>query len=100
MPGREPEVQVRPPSPERAQPTSEEPPLKKRPTWKAETTVEPYANVSGSTSVRCWLVVLVNGSLLMRLSATLAEADRTATSPASVTTAATPELRERTIARH
>ena len=41
-PGRKPGVpQVAPPSPERAKPMSVEPPLKKRPTWNAPTTVLP-----------------------------------------------------------
>src|SRR5438093_13372465 len=52
----------------------EAPPLKKRPTWNADTMVEPAANVSGSTSVRCWLVALVYGSLLIRRMGTLAKA--------------------------
>ena len=64
IPVRKPLVNVLPPSVEVAKPISEAPPLKKRPTWKAETIVEPKAKVSGSTSVRCWLVELVNGSLL------------------------------------
>src|SRR5207302_11468876 len=51
--GRKPLVNVLPPSFEVAKPMSEAPPLKKRPTWKAETIVVPNANVSGSTSVRC-----------------------------------------------
>ena len=49
-------LNVLPPSVEVAKPISEEPPLKKRPTWKADTIVEPNAKVSGSTSVRCWLI--------------------------------------------
>jgi hypothetical protein len=36
---------------ETAKPVLVAPPLKKRPTWKAETIVWPKANVSGSTSV-------------------------------------------------
>src|SRR5438128_7469876 len=63
--GRKPLVQLLPPSVEVAKPMSEAPPLKKRPTWKVETKVEPEAKVSGSTSVACWLVLLVNGSLLI-----------------------------------
>src|SRR4051794_21073064 len=46
------------------------PPSKKRPTWKAPTTVLPKAKVSGSSSVACWLVVLVNGSELTLVNAT------------------------------
>ena len=75
-PGRNPLVgQVAPPSVEVAKPMSEPPPSKNRPTWNAVTTVEPLENVSGSTSVACWLVVFLNGSVLIRVSATLAEAD-------------------------
>src|SRR6266702_3305214 len=62
--GRKPEVQSFPPLVEVAKPMLEAPPLKKRPTWKAETMVEPETKVSGSTSVACWLVLLVYGSLL------------------------------------
>jgi hypothetical protein len=40
------------------------PPLEMRPTWNALTMVEPKANVSGSTSVACWLVALVKVSVL------------------------------------
>ena len=36
------------------------------------TIVEPNANVSGSTSVACWLEALVYGSALTRVSATFA----------------------------
>src|SRR5207247_2404789 len=74
-PGRKLDVsQLAPPLDERAQPMSEAPPLKKRPTWYVATTVEPEAKVSGSTSVACWLVGLVNGSALTRVSGTLAAA--------------------------
>src|SRR5690349_19242919 len=70
MPGRNPGAShVAPPSPERTTPTSVAPPLKKRPTWNAPTTVAPLANVSGSTSVACWLVGFVNGSELTWVSA-------------------------------
>src|SRR5436305_12002751 len=62
--GKKPAVQLLPPLVEVANPILEAPPLKKRPTWKAETMVEPKAKVSGSTSVLCWLSVLVYGSLL------------------------------------
>src|SRR5215211_5516035 len=68
MPGRKPFVQVPPPSADRAQPMLEDPPSKKRPTWKAETIVDPAAKVSGSTSVACWLVVFVYGSELSLVS--------------------------------
>src|SRR5215470_11259199 len=74
VPGRKPLVKLLPPLVEVAKPMSEAPPLKKRPTWKAETKVLPKAKVSGSTSVRCWLVLLVNGSLLSWMRVTLAKA--------------------------
>src|SRR5215472_16860495 len=77
MPGRKPGgPQVAPPSPERTKPISVAPPLKKRPTWKAPTTVllAGAAKVSGSTSVACWLVEFVNMSLLTSVSVTLASA--------------------------
>src|SRR5712692_8323064 len=74
VPGRKPLVQLLPPCVDEAKPMSEAPPLKKRPTWKVETIVEPKAKVSGSTSVRCWLVLLVNGSLLSWSRVTLAKA--------------------------
>jgi hypothetical protein len=38
--------------------------LKNRPIWKSDTIIEPADRVSGSTSVACWLSVLVNGSRL------------------------------------
>src|SRR5216684_2454680 len=64
VPGKKPFLKLFPPLLEVANPMSEAPPLKKRPTWKADTRVEPEAKVSGSTSVLCWLVLLVKGSLL------------------------------------
>src|SRR5712692_6129187 len=74
VPGRKPLVKLLPPLVDVAKPMSEAPPLKNLPTWKAETRVEPEAKVSGSTSVRCWLVLLVNGSLLSWSRVTLAKA--------------------------
>ena len=47
---------------------SEAPPSLNRPTWDEDTIVLPAVNVSGSSSVACWLVVLVNGSVLTRVS--------------------------------
>src|SRR4051795_11287223 len=89
MPGRKPGAShVAPPSPERAKPMSVAPPLKKRPTWNVATTVEPFANVSGSSSVACWLVELANGSELTRVSGTLALAVPTATSTKTTIAAA------------
>src|SRR4051794_18798368 len=89
-PGRKPDVHVAPPSVERDQPMSVPPPLKKRPTWKAETIVEPFENVSGSTSVACWLVVFWNGSALIFVTGTLAVA---AAGRASSTPAASAPMR-------
>ena len=57
--GRNPLVQVAPLSADVPQPMLAAPPPKTRPTWKAETMVLPATKVSGSTSVRCWLAVLV-----------------------------------------
>jgi hypothetical protein len=68
IPGRNPLFQELPPSPERAQPMFDAPPSKNRPTWNADTIVDPDAKVSGSTSVACWLVLLVYGSLLRLVS--------------------------------
>src|SRR5712692_1773690 len=76
MPGRKPWVQVAPLLVDVAHPIFELPPCEsgKRPTWKAETMVEPKEKVSGSTSVWCWLVLLVYGSLLIWTVGTLAKA--------------------------
>src|SRR6266849_6103965 len=51
---------------------SEAPPPKILPTWNAATMVEPNAKLSGSTSVACWLVELVNVSVLSLTSGTVA----------------------------
>src|ERR1700730_17937711 len=64
MRGRSALVHVVPASVEVAKPMSAPPPLEMRPTWNALTIVEPKANVSGSTSVACWLVALVKVSVL------------------------------------
>src|SRR2546423_3635350 len=74
IPGREPWIQLVPPSTEVAKPMSEEPPPNTRPTWNADTIVEPELNVSGSTSVRCWACASVNGSVLTEVSGTFAYA--------------------------
>src|SRR6478752_5317282 len=88
-PGRNPGApQVAPPFPERTKPISVDPPLKKRPTWNALTTVLPNAKVSGSSSVACWLEELVNGSALTGVNATFAPATPEPTS--SPTATATP----------
>src|SRR3989442_10600779 len=87
VPGRKPWLKLLPPSVDVAKPMLEPPPSKKRPTWKAETMVEPEDKVSGSTSVACWLVVLVYGSVLSRRRVTLAKAemvDESANTRASV----------------
>src|SRR5437762_2739896 len=87
MPGRNPGgPHVAPPSPDRTNPMSVAPPLKNRPTWKVPTTVLPNAKVSGSTSVACWLVGLVNGSELTRVRGTFACAGAAPRSAATATT--------------
>src|SRR6185437_6308165 len=53
---------------------SEPPPSVKRPTWDATTMVLPKAKVSGSTAVLCWLVVLLNESVMILVSGTAARA--------------------------
>jgi len=58
-----------------AHPTSEAPPSRNRPVWNAATTVVPKENVSGSTSVAWKLPVLVNGSVLIVVTETLARAN-------------------------
>src|SRR5260370_34857971 len=50
-PGRNPLVKCAPLLVEVAKPMSDEPPLKNRPTWKVDTTVEPHEKVAGSTCV-------------------------------------------------
>src|SRR5438132_1768948 len=66
IPGKNPCVQLAPPLRDVAHPMSDEPPLKNSSVWTVATLVDPKANVSGSTSVLCMLVVLVNGSELIR----------------------------------
>jgi len=44
------------------------PPLKILPTWNAATIVDPKARALGSTSVACWLEVLVKVSVLSFIS--------------------------------
>src|SRR6266851_10057801 len=94
--GRKPLVKPFPPLVDVAKPMLEAPPLKKRPTWKAETKVEPEDKVSGSTSVACWLVPLVNGSLLIckRVKAKAEMVDASANTRATVT-AARPRMGHR-----
>src|SRR5256885_3163765 len=58
----------------------EEPPSVKRPAWAATTPVEPKKNESGSTTVLCWLVELVNGSVAIRRTGIVALAARLTTS--------------------
>jgi hypothetical protein len=65
VPGRNPDVHDLPPFVEVANPMLAAPPSNMRPTWNAETMVEPKENVSGSTSVLCWLIALVYGSELI-----------------------------------
>src|SRR5439155_21289415 len=58
------------------------PPSKKRPAWAAGTPVEPKKNESGSTTVLCWLVELVNGSVAIFRTGIDAPAARLSTSAA------------------
>src|SRR5260370_38586624 len=75
VPGKKPFLKLFPPLLEVAKPMAEAPPLKKRPTWKADTMVLPKAKVSGSTSVACLLSGLVKVSVLSRRRVTLAKAE-------------------------
>src|SRR3977135_3113095 len=59
--------QVAPPSVEVFQLMSEAPPSGNRSTCEELTTVSPQAKVSGWSSVACWPLVLVNGSVLTRI---------------------------------
>src|SRR5437899_12933011 len=93
--GRNPDVQDLPPLVEVAKPMFEAPPSKNRPTWNAETIVDPEANVSGSTSVLCWLDVFVYGSLLNSSSWLLAWAGALATSHTSTARPKAPTSRNR-----
>jgi hypothetical protein len=93
--GRKPWVHVPPPSVDVAKPMSDDPPSKNRPTWKVDTIVFPFENVSGSTSVACWLVLFVKGSVLIRATATLAT---TGVAPTAKAKSAAPipiEIRQR-----
>src|SRR6266705_4237658 len=81
--GRNPDVQDLPPLVDVAKPMFEAPPSKNRPTWNAETIVDPEAKVSGSTSVLCWLVAFVYGSVLNCRRLMLARTGVLATIPTS-----------------
>ena len=59
VPGKKPAVHELPLLVDVAKPMLLAPPLKKRPTWKAATIVDPDDRVSGSSSVACWLVEFV-----------------------------------------
>ena len=69
------------------------PPLKKRPTWNVATTVPWCANVSGSSSVACWLVVFVYGSALTWVSGTFAPAMPAKTNNAAAASAVSTAAR-------
>jgi hypothetical protein len=60
----------------------EAPPSVKRPACAAATPVEPKKNESGSTTVLCWLVELVNGSVAIFRTGMVALAARLSTSAA------------------
>src|SRR5919204_5024167 len=68
----------------------DDPPSKKRPDCAAATPVEPKKNESGSTTVLCWLVELVNGSVAILRTGIDALAARLSTSAA---VAANPSAR-------
>jgi hypothetical protein len=55
--------------------------------------VDPNAKVSGSTAVRCWLVVFVNGSVKTRVNGTAACALAASASATLATVAIAPVLR-------
>jgi hypothetical protein len=93
--GKKPSVQLTPSSRLVAQPMSLEPPLNTRPVWNVATTVDPNANVSGSTSVACAAVGVLfgaNGSELICVTVVCACAGA-ATANAAVTTAANKAMR-------
>src|ERR671928_1089403 len=95
IPGRVPLVHETPLFVEVAQPMPDDPPSKKRPLCAAATIVEPKENVSGSTTVLCWLVEFVNGSVKIRVSATFADAVMVTTSVARPASASKREKRLR-----
>src|SRR5438477_954117 len=90
MPGSGPLVYAAPLSIDRAKTMPEAPPSVKRPASAAATPVEPKKNESGSTTVLCWLVELVNGSVAIRRTGIVALAVRLTTSAA---VAANPSAR-------
>src|SRR5919204_1085865 len=87
MPGKTPLTQLEPLFVDVAQPMSDAPPSKKRPSCAAETMVEPNEYESGSTIVLCWLVEFVNGSVailtigIVALAATLSTSAAAAATP-------------------
>src|SRR4029079_15758152 len=88
-PGSTSEVNVAPPSVDVANAVLDAPPSKKRPTWEVTTSVEPNANVSGSTAVACWLVGLENGSGMTAVFAAIADAGETREAATASATART-----------
>ena len=76
-------VHVDPLFDETATPMSDDPPSVKRPSWAVATIVLPNEYVSGSTFVACWLVEFVNGSVMMMVTATFAEATSESVSAAA-----------------
>src|SRR5438105_15773458 len=90
MPGRVPLMYDAPLSTDLAKTMPEAPPSVKRPDCAAATPVEPKKNESGSTTVLCWLVELVNGSVAIFRTGMVALAARLST---SATVAANPRAR-------
>jgi hypothetical protein len=80
-PGSVPFRQVRPPSLDVAQPIAEAAPVVERPIWNADTTVLPFAALSGSTALWCCPTVSVRGSTEICFPASLTAA-LAATAPA------------------
>src|SRR5256714_1086211 len=95
IPGRVPLVHETPLFVEVDHPMPDDPPSKKRPLCAAATIVEPKENVSGSTTVLCWLVAFVNGSAKICVSATFADAVMVTTSVARPASASKREKRLR-----
>ena len=79
-----------------AKPMSDAPPSKNRPSCAAATIVDPNEYVSGSAIVLCWLVVFVNGSTAIWVSATFALA---ATGRANARAPASASTREERVRR-
>ena len=96
-PGSKPVFHVAPASREVEKPIATAPPSKTRPVWNTETTVEPNANVSGSTCVACWPIGSLVGSLEICRETT--SQSRETTSTASAVTMSRPAPQRMRVAR-